>query len=210
MRKWLQHKQPAPHPGRSWREDELWVVDLETTGLNLRRDNIISYGAIPIRRGRIRIAESVYGLVGSTERVPSESACIHHIRTQDLASASPLKMAVAQLDSMISDSPIVAHCAVIEQVLLRRAYHSCGMQLHNQFIDTAVLATMALDETVEGGYLSLEYTAHALGVPVHSPHHALGDAVTTANAFLAIASRLERRQVPQQLTTATLVDLSTT
>ena len=24
--------------GTSWRDDELWVVDLETTGLNLRSD----------------------------------------------------------------------------------------------------------------------------------------------------------------------------
>jgi DNA polymerase-3 subunit epsilon len=53
--------------------------------------------------------------------------------------------------------------------------------------------------------VSLEYAATALGLPVHSPHHALGDAVTTASLFIALAARLERGAT---LTTSELIRLS--
>jgi DNA polymerase-3 subunit epsilon len=36
--------------------------------------------------------------------------------------------------------------------------------------------------------------ARSLGLPVHRPHHADGDALTTAQAFLALATHLERFQ----------------
>jgi DNA polymerase III subunit epsilon len=52
----------------------------------------------------------------------------------------------------------------------------------------------------------LEEAAAALGVCVHTPHHALGDAVTTGEVFLALASRLER--VDASLTAETLTAVS--
>ncbi|WP_458319649.1 3'-5' exonuclease [Mycolicibacterium brisbanense] len=192
---------------RSWRDDELWAVDLETTGLNLRSDKIISYGAIPIHHGRILMARATYGLVHIAEAVPAPSACIHGIRTQDLAAAPPIKDAVAQLHTLIGDRPIIAHCAVIERTLLRRAYRGCGRRLTNRFIDTAPLAARALGVSITEGAISLEYAATKIGVPVHTPHHALGDAVTTANLFLALASRLEQQL--GTLSTAALIEIST-
>ncbi|MDX1876153.1 3'-5' exonuclease [Mycolicibacterium sp. 120266] len=202
-------RRAQPDVARSWREDVFWVIDVESTGLNLRRDKIIAYGAVPIRRGRIQMAETTYGLVGITDDVPEASTCIHYIRTQDLAAAPPLEDVVRQLDSMIGDTPIIAHCAVIERTLLARAYRTAGLELRNPFVDTAPLATAALDEEVEGGYISLEYAATALGVPVHAPHHALGDAITTANVFLAVASRIERDSAPNPVSTAALTEAST-
>ena len=193
----------------SWRDDEFWVVDVESTGLDLRRDHIIAYGAVPIRRGRIQIADATYGLVAITDAVPEASTCVHYIRTQDLAAAPPSEEVMHQLDSLIGDAPIIAHCAVIERTLLRRAYRTSGLRLRNPFIDTAPLATTVLDECIHGGFISLEYAATALGVPVHAPHHALGDALTTANVFLAVASRLERHCSSAPLTAATLIAQST-
>ncbi len=49
--------------------------------------------------------------------------------------------------------------------------------------------------------------AEHLGLCVHTPHHALGDALTTAEVFLAVVSKLERA-LDGQLTAYDLVDLS--
>ena len=38
----------------------------------------------------------------------------------------------------------------------------------------------------------LEWLAGELGLPAVNPHHALGDAITTGQVFLALASRLSR------------------
>jgi DNA polymerase-3 subunit epsilon len=51
--------------------------------------------------------------------------------------------------------------------------------------------------------LALATVSELLGLPVEPPHHALGDAVTTAQAFVALASHLDQR-APQ--TVASLVN----
>ena len=39
--------------------------------------------------------------------------------------------------------------------------------------------------------ISLSGLARVLGQPAETPHHALGDALTTAQAFIALASKLD-------------------
>jgi DNA polymerase III subunit epsilon len=189
-----------------WRADTFIVIDLETTGLDPRRDHIVSYGAVPVRDGRVKTAESVYGLVGVPGAVPGTSIRFHNLRTQDLDGAPSLADCVATLDELIGPHPIVAHCAWIERSFLRRAFRRSYLSFSSSIVDTAVLVHHVLDIDVEPDkVVALEYAATALGLPVHSPHHALGDAVTTASLFIALASRLEQGAT---LTTARLLQLS--
>ena len=191
----------------NWRADTFVVIDLETTGLDPRRDHIVSYGAVPIRDGRVRTAESVYGLVGVPRDVPGSSTRFHNLRTQDLQGAPPLADCVAILDQLIGGHPVVAHCAWIERGFLRKAFRHSALPFSSSMIDTAVLAQRVLDIEVEPDrVVALEVAANALGLPVHSPHHALGDAVTTASLFIALAARLERDE--RILTTAALLEMS--
>jgi DNA polymerase-3 subunit epsilon len=201
----LRSRRPAP-VDVDWRADTFIVIDLETTGLDPRRDHIVSYGAVPIRDGRVKSAESVYGLVNVPGDVPGSSIKFHGLRTQDLDGAPPLAECVATLDRLIGDHPVVAHCTWIERSFLRRAYRRSYLSFSSPMADTAVLARRVIDVDLPPGQaVSLEYAAMELGLPVHSPHHALGDAVTTASLFIALASRLERGTT---LTTATLLAMS--
>lgn len=191
---------------KDWHADTFIVIDLETTGLDSRRDHIVSYGAVPIRNGRVKAAESVYSLVRVPGDVPGSSVKFHGLRTQDLEDAPPLAECVATIDELIGNHPIVAHCAWIERSFLRKAFRRSYLPLTNPMVDTAALARHVLDVDI-GPHesVSLEYAATALGLPVHSPHHALGDALTTASLFIALAAQLERGRT---VTTATLLQLS--
>ena len=194
---------------RDWRADTFVVIDLETTGLDPRHDHIVSYGAVPVREGRVRTAESVYGLVRVPGDVPGSSVKFHALRTQDLDDAPPLSECVATLDDLIGGHPIVAHCAWIERAFLRKAFRRSYLPFTSPIVDTAALVHHVVDlEVAPDRVVALEYAATALGLPVHSPHHALGDAMTTAGLFIAVAARLERRRQPTPLTTSTLLDLS--
>jgi DNA polymerase-3 subunit epsilon len=189
-----------------WRTDTFIVIDLETTGLDPRNDHIVSYGAVPIRDARVKTSESVYGLVRVPHDVPASSVKFHGLRTQDLDGAPPLADSVAVLDDLIGDHPVVAHCAWIERSFLRKAFRRSYLPFTSSIVDTAVLAQRILDVDLEPGQsVSLEYATTALGLPVHSPHHALGDAITTASLFIALASQLERGKT---LTTSDLLALS--
>ncbi|KAA0098187.1 3'-5' exonuclease [Mycolicibacterium sp. P1-18] len=189
-----------------WRTDTFVVIDLETTGLDPRHDHIVSYGAVPVRDGRVHTSESVYGLVHVPRDVPGSSVKFHGLRTQDLEDAPALPDCVATLDGMIGDHPVVAHCAWVERSFLRKAFRQSYLPFTSSIVDTAVLAQRVLGvELQRGQSISLEYATTALGLPVHSPHHALGDAVTTASLFIALAGKLEGGGT---LTTAALLEMS--
>ena len=59
-------------------------------------------------------------------------------------------------------------------------------------IDTEVLGRVWLHERDGRGpsHISLGDLAMALGLPAERPHHALGDALTTAQVFIALAAHL--------------------
>lgn len=189
-----------------WRADTFVVIDLETTGLDPRHDHIVSYGAVPIRDGRVKTAESIYGLVQVPGDVPGCSIKFHNLRTQDLDGAPPLADCVATLDDLIDGHPVVAHCAWVERSFLRKAFRRSYLTFASPIVDTAVLAHHVLDIDIgPDKVVALEYAATTLGLPVHSPHHALGDAITTASLFIALAGRLEQGNI---LTTARLLQMS--
>jgi len=68
------------------------------------------------------------------------------------------------------------------------------MSLTNPVVDTAALAAelFRLQERGPTPPLGLTPLAQTLGLPVHRPHEADGDALTTAQVFLALAAHLDR------------------
>ena len=188
-----------------WREAEFVVVDLETTGLDLRRDEIVSYGGVVVRGGRALAGSGVYGLVRPTRAVSQSAVEVHALRLEDLAAAPTLVESVPALVDMLDGRVLVAHAAWVEQAFLGRALAAAGLRLDGPVVDTAALAREALVvRPRDEGEPQLERLAAGLGLPVHTPHHALGDALTTANVFLALVGRLEQRepQTARSLVTA--------
>jgi DNA polymerase-3 subunit epsilon len=171
--------------GRSpWRAARFVAVDVETTGLDPRRDEVVSFAAVPIDQGRIVAREAVRGLV-RPEGAPSESSVeIHGLRAADLATAPAAAEALAPLATVLTGRIPVAHAAWVERAFLG---------LPRRTLDTAVLWRALCISRGEGdpGMTHLSEVAERLGLPVHRSHDAEGDALTTAQAFLALATHLE-------------------
>ncbi|MDT2006631.1 3'-5' exonuclease [Rhodococcus opacus] len=177
---------------RHWREVEYLVIDIETTGLDPRRDALVSYGAVPIREGRIKTTEGAYSLVNPRRDVPAKSVRVHGLRAQDLFDAPSAEECFARLLPLMEGRILVAHAAWIERGFLRRIFKSSKTPFHYPVVDTAELARHVLSlEPRPGAAVSLEYAATSLRLPVHTPHHALGDAMTTAELFLLLTNRLD-------------------
>lgn len=182
----------GPDPATPWRNVEYCVLDFETTGLDLRNDDIISFGLVQVRAGRMTMATSEYGLViprrGSS--VPAFST--HALGATELAGAMDITACAEILAANLTGRVLVAHASWIEKALVDRALGSRGERFGGPIVDTAALARAAgLAPDRSAAEPSLEVLAGELGLPVHTPHHALGDALTTGQVFLALASRLE-------------------
>ena len=184
---------PVPSPGTAWRAAEFCVIDLETTGLDLRRDQIVAYGAVIVAQARIPCGRTAYGLVRPTRAISVPALTVHGLRPADLAGAPTIDEAAGELIDLLSNRVLVAHAAWIERAFINRALRPRGVTLGRAVLDTAaLLRACRLAELDPAHEPNLETASRELGLPVHTPHHALGDAFTTAQLFLALATRLER------------------
>jgi DNA polymerase-3 subunit epsilon len=168
-------------------------VDLELTGLDPREHEIISFGAIPIDDGRVKLHAAVEGLVRPDRAISETSIRVHGIRAADLARAPALADAITPLLKAITGRLLVVHSAAVERAFLGRALREQGLRLRGPLIDTEVLGRGWLHE--RDGHsprsLSLGDLATALGLPADRPHVALADALTTAQTFIALAAHLD-------------------
>jgi DNA polymerase-3 subunit epsilon len=176
-----------------WRQAHYCVVDLELSGLDARRDEIISFGAVPIDAGRVVVGGAVYGLCRPTRALPEKSVLVHSIRTVDLTDAPTLDEAIQPLIEAMTGRVTVAHVAWVEESFLGRAFNRQNIRLRAPMLDTFEMGRLlAFERDSTPPSRSLSKLAESLKLPTHRPHHALGDALTTAQVFIALAAHLER------------------
>jgi DNA polymerase-3 subunit epsilon len=190
---------PASTP---WRDANWLAIDLELTGLNPRRHEIIAIGAVPIRGGRVVLGDAFYTLVRPSHPSELGAVLIHKLRQEDLADAPPIDVALAALLERMAGSIAVCHTANVERAFLGRELRRRWLRMPPA-ADTEVLGRVWLRHRgIETGAIPLSGLAQRLGQRAATPHHALGDALTTATAFIALATHLERTGVQ---TVATLL-----
>jgi DNA polymerase-3 subunit epsilon len=171
-----------------WTQARFCVLDVETTGLDPAKDEIISFGAVPIDQARIRPAAAVNFLVKPRCSIDPTSVKVHNIRNCDLRNQPSLQDRLQDIEAVTEGRFLVAHSAWLDAAFLSRVAKKRATAFRSPMIDTARLARMCLECPPTGrADISLEYAATVLGLPVHAPHSALGDAMTTAQLFLALA-----------------------
>ena len=181
-----------PADDTPWREARWCALDLEMTGLDPRREEIIAIGAVPIDEGRIVLGGGLYTLVRTTRRSQHGAVLVHKLRVPDLADAPPLEEALDRMLEMLAGRVPVFHTAAIERGFLERKFAGRHVRLP-EAADTEALGRAWLrhrDGSAPEG-ISLGRLARVLGQPAETPHHALGDALTTAKAFIALATLLD-------------------
>ena len=192
-----------------WREVNYCAIDIETTGLDLRRDSIVSIGSVGISAGRIVCRDSYYSLIRPACQISVASMRIHCLRPADLENAPAAQDVGQEVARNLAGRIVIAHAAWIERAFLSRLLRQAGLRFAAPVIYTAALAR-ALGYAQCGSHgrePSLELLARQLALPVYAPHHALGDAVTTAAVFLALATKAEKAE-PSHASARSLVKRS--
>jgi DNA polymerase-3 subunit epsilon len=186
---------PRPDERTPWREADWCAVDLELTGLDPRKDAIIAIGAVPIEDGRVQLGQSAYTLVRTSRRSEEAAILMHKLRVNDLADAPPLEEAIEMVLEMLTGRVPVFHTAVVERSFLKPLFVRRRLRFPRA-ADTEVLGRLWLRERggEQAGWVSLARLAQLLTLPQEPAHHALGDALTTASTFIALAAHLDRTE----------------
>lgn len=188
-------EQAFPPDSTVWQHARFSVVDLETTGLDPAHDEIISFATVTVADGRIRLDDARYELVRPKQMPDWDTIRIHGLREADLEEAKPLDEVLHALIESLAGRVLVAHVAAVERAFLGGALSTLGEKLRNPIVDTAALdrelRRLRRQPTASSDPVGLSEMARALGLPVHRPHEADGDALTTAQAFIALATHLD-------------------
>lgn len=186
--------------GRAPRSDApLIALDLETTGLDPKRDAILSAGWVPVRDGSIRWGERRYRLVNATEATSRGDAAvpIHGLLPDEIAGAGSVASLVDELADLLSDHGLLVHWGRLDVGILRRVFREHDTPWPRPRVVDTVDLLHRLDRrrslTVPNARSTptrLSAAREAMGLPPHHEHHALYDALATAELYLCLRSRL--------------------
>ncbi|WP_051242332.1 3'-5' exonuclease [Azohydromonas australica] len=172
--------------------DEWVSLDCETTGLDRRRDEIISIGAVRIAGSRVLTSERLELLVRPEKRaISSEAVKVHRLREQDVAQGITPEAAMAQLMRFIGSRPLVGYYLEFDVAMLNRVvWPMLGLRLPQRKIEVSALfyewKNRQLPAHERGNRnvdLRFATMLDELGLPQYEAHDAMNDAVMAALAF---------------------------
>ena len=182
----------------------LVAVDFETTGLNIKSDQIISIGYVHIRDFNIDLSSANHLLIKSSNNLPEQTVVIHKITDDQISTGTNLDEALDQFLVELKGKVLVAHHGIIESQFLNEAckrIYGSGIVL--PVIDTLELETKILPAHQHHSHnLNLNQCCSRYNLPRYKLHDALCDALSCAELLLA---QLAHRQDIESLKLGQLV-----
>ena len=175
-----------------------WVVlDCETTGLSIAKDQIISIGAVKINGNTLMTSERLELLVKPDKEVSAESVKIHRLRELDVANGLDPEIAAAKLMQFIGSRPIVGYYLEFDVAMLHKViWRMLGQGLPQEKIEVSSMYYEYKNNqrpiNQRGQMIDLRFDTlmKDLGLPVREAHDAINDAVMTGMAFIKLRQLL--------------------
>lgn len=169
------------------------VLDLETTGLNAKRNAITEVTAIQFKNG---VEISKYStLIKPTEDIPEEVELLTGI-TNDMVKQSPaLVIVLSELSGFLGEAPlIVGHNVSFDMGFLKEKVSQSGLEVFSERYDLShAFCTKVLAQKAMPGLPSYEGVMVATAVGYHNPnpHRAEADVRMSAAILFELIKKLQ-------------------
>jgi DNA polymerase-3 subunit epsilon len=172
--------------GRERQDHQRWVVvDVETSGMDIASDELISIGAVAMREdGHVLPGDSIEIIVRQGTASSRENILVHGVGVEAQLNGVDPRKAIGMFLEYLSTAPLLAFHAPFDRGFLARVIKFYVNQpFDNPWLDLAELAP-ALYPTLN--LRSLDEWLTRFRIPVSARHSAASDAFATA----LLASRL--------------------
>jgi DNA polymerase-3 subunit epsilon len=170
-------------------ELEYLALDFETTGLDAKKEAILSVGYTLINAGRVQLGQSGHHVLRTNIEIPPESVIIHGLTDDRVRQGEPMHEVMDKLFQLMTGRVLLVHYAGVEQAFLdaycRRQY---GFDLPTRLVDTLAIEMKQYHRggrTPAANQLRLFNLRTQYGLPRYQAHDAMIDAIATAELFLA-------------------------
>jgi DNA polymerase III subunit epsilon len=174
---------PSASPTDETLLEELAAVslDTETTGLNVRRDRMLSVAAVPLHGSQVYRAVVFDRLVNPGFRIPPGSTAVHSITDAMIADAPHFRSIARDLAAFCGERVWIGHNIGFDIAILRREAKLAGLPWREPIgLDTLRLYAALHPRAPD---VELDAVAVDLGVDLRGRHTALGDALVTAEVY---------------------------
>jgi DNA polymerase-3 subunit epsilon len=199
-RRWMLYHLADPHFAFMYdpAPDGEWVtLDCETTGLDRRRDRIISVGAVRIVGNRLLTSQRLELLVRPDRAVNADSVRVHRLRESDVAQGLDPEAAMRRLLEFIGSRPLVGYFLEFDVAMVNREiWPMLGVGLPQPKIEVSAMyynfKNRQLPAHQRGGDIDLRFATmmNDLDLPLRGAHDAINDAVMAGLAFVKLRSLL--------------------
>ena len=153
------------------------ALDLETTGLDSNRHQILEVGAVRFRGDEV--IETYQTLVNPGVAIPEFIQRLTHISPQQVKRAPFFSSVASEIEDFLGADPIIGHNIQFDIGFLANN----GVQLNNPSYDTWDLATVFMPQSRQ---YSLKYLTSHFQVEHNDAHRALADAMATKNVYVKL------------------------
>lgn len=172
------------------------ALDFETTGLDPARNGIVSIGLVSFSTHRIRCRDARHWILQPRLPLPQKSITLHGITHSDIDQAPDLEDILDDVLTALAGRVVVVHYRGIERPFFNQALR----ERINESIEFPVIDTMALEARLYPNRnrswfgrilgkppisIRLADSRVRYGLPHYQPHHALTDALATAELLQA-------------------------
>lgn len=175
------------------------VIDLETTGLNLHKDQVIAVGAVIIENNEIKLIQSFERTIYRELKKVDDTVLIHGISPKAVAEGEPAADVLSAFMHYAGRSVFLAYHAPFDQGMLSRALkHDLGLPLKHTFFDVADIAAALLPQvnvSPSRGNASLDDWVNHFNLNVSNRHNASADALATAEIMLILLREAEKQSI---------------
>jgi DNA polymerase-3 subunit epsilon len=178
---------PAPN--------EWMAIDCETTGLDVRRDEIISIAAIPIVGQQLLTSKRLELLIKPSQTVSTDSVKVHRLRQCDLVQGLDANTAIETFLRFVGSRPLVGYYTEFDVAMLNKLVQPLlGIKLPNDQIDVCNLyydfkfKQLPPYQQYANADIDLRFTSlmKDLQLPTRDGHDAFNDAQMAALAFVKL------------------------
>lgn len=185
-----------------WRERDICVLDVETTGLDTFDDRVVEIAALVVspKGERIRAFSS---LINPARPIPAAATEAHGITDADVLASPTFAEIAVELVEIVGDAIPAAYNSRFDHACIAAEYVRAELALPwwlkrevcwfepMPWIDPMIWARAAEPYAKGKGRFKLGAVAERLGVPAGTAHRALGDCETTMRVLWRLA-RLPR------------------
>ena len=169
--------------------NEYVSLDCETTGLNPKKDEILSIGVVKIKDNKILMRETFNIFLKPSNKIDPESIKIHHIRPIDLENGHDPEDAIYKLLDFIGSRPIVGYYIKFDVTIISKYTKKyIGVKLPNETIEVSSMYYKTRKKSSDFEFIDLKFDTilKNLNIPALGKHDALNDAIMTSMMFLKL------------------------